>query len=80
MIVGMCCFIDPEPFGPLHLSPHVIHTILRFFRQILSTARFLEKLVRKKLNQTGPRFSQWINLLYKNIFCKTLLLCGYCFV
>jgi hypothetical protein len=29
MIVGMCCFLDPEPFGPLHLSPHVIHTILR---------------------------------------------------
>jgi hypothetical protein len=33
MIVGICWFIDPEPFGPLHLPPHVIHTILRFFLQ-----------------------------------------------
>jgi hypothetical protein len=55
MIVGIYCFLDPEPFGPLHLPPHVIHTILRFSHsQILSTARFSEKLVRKKLNQIGP--------------------------
>jgi hypothetical protein len=29
-IVGICCFLDPKPFGPLRLPSHAIHTILRF--------------------------------------------------
>jgi hypothetical protein len=31
MIVGIYCFVDPEPFRLLHLLSHIIHTILRFF-------------------------------------------------
>jgi hypothetical protein len=33
MIVRICCFLDLEPFGPLHLHLHVITMILRFFPQ-----------------------------------------------
>jgi hypothetical protein len=53
-IVGIHHFLDPKPFGPLHLPPYVIPTILRFFHSyIISTTSFSEKLVRTKLNQTG---------------------------
>jgi hypothetical protein len=57
MIVGMCCFLDPEPFGPLHLSPHVIHTILRFFPQPDSLhSQILRKAGQKKA-EPRERFS-----------------------
>jgi hypothetical protein len=32
-IVEIHRFLDPRPFGPLHLPPYVIPTILRFFEQ-----------------------------------------------
>jgi hypothetical protein len=55
MIVGICCFLDPKPFGPLHLLPHVIHTILRFFSQPDSLySQIFRKADQKKLKQTGP--------------------------
>jgi hypothetical protein len=48
-IVGICCFLDPKPFGPLHLSLHVIHTILRFFPQPNSLhSQILRKAGQKK--------------------------------
>jgi hypothetical protein len=33
VIVEIHRFLDPEPFGPLHLPPHIIPTIHRFFSQ-----------------------------------------------
>jgi hypothetical protein len=55
MIVGICCFLDPEPFGPLHLSPHVIHTILRFFSQPDSLhSQILRKAGQKKAEPNRP--------------------------
>jgi hypothetical protein len=55
MIVGMCYFLDPEPFGPLHLSPHVIHTILRFFPQPDSLhSQILRKAGQKKAEPNMP--------------------------
>jgi hypothetical protein len=32
-IVGICHFLDHEPYGQLYLPPHVIPTILRFSPQ-----------------------------------------------
>jgi hypothetical protein len=55
MIVGICCFLDPEPFGPLHLPPHVIHTILRFFSQPDSLhSQILRKAGQKKAEPNRP--------------------------
>jgi hypothetical protein len=49
MIAEICHFLDPKPYGLLHLSSHNFYDT-----QILSTTRFLEKLIREKLKQTGP--------------------------
>jgi hypothetical protein len=55
MIVGICCFLDPEPFRPLHLPPHVIHTILRFFSQPDSLySQILRKAGQKKVEPNRP--------------------------
>jgi hypothetical protein len=54
-IVGICCFLDPEHFGPLHLPPHVIHTILRFFPQPDSLhSQILRKAGQKKAEPNRP--------------------------
>ena len=54
-IVGICCFLDPEHFGPLHLPPHVIHTILRFFPQPDSLHnQILRKAGQKKAEPNRP--------------------------
>jgi hypothetical protein len=42
-IVGICRFLDPEPFGPLHLTSHVIPTILRSSPQPDSQKSWSEK-------------------------------------
>jgi hypothetical protein len=48
-------FLDPGPFEPLHLPPHIIPTILRFFAQSDSFhGQILRKSCQKKLNQIGP--------------------------
>jgi hypothetical protein len=55
MIVGICCFLDPEPFGPLHLPSHVIHTILRFFSQPDSLhGQILRKAGQRKAKPNRP--------------------------
>jgi hypothetical protein len=55
MIVGICWFLDPEPFGPLHLPPHVIHTILRFFPQPDSLhSQIFRKAGQKKAEPNSP--------------------------
>lgn len=41
-IVEIHSFLDPKPFRPLHHLPHVIH------RQILSIAKFSEKISEKR--------------------------------
>jgi hypothetical protein len=51
VIIGIRNFLYTEPYEQLYLSLHVIVMILKFS----PTARFSEKLVRKKLNQTCPR-------------------------
>jgi hypothetical protein len=53
-IVEICSFLDLEPFRPLHLPPHVMHTIFRFFPQSDSLhSQILRKnWSEKKLNQT----------------------------
>jgi hypothetical protein len=53
-IVAIRPFLDPEPYGYLHLPPHVIPTILRFSSQLDSPHnQILRKTCQKKLNQTG---------------------------
>jgi hypothetical protein len=55
MIVGICCFLDPGPFGPLHLPPHVIHIILKFFSQPDSLhSQILRKAGQKKAEPNRP--------------------------
>jgi hypothetical protein len=39
MIIGIHHFLDLEPFEPLHPSPYVIPTILRFFKHLDSLLR-----------------------------------------
>jgi hypothetical protein len=33
-VVGINHFLDHKPYDPLHLTSHVIHTILRFFSRL----------------------------------------------
>jgi hypothetical protein len=55
MIVGICCFLDPESFRPLHLAPHVIHIILKFFSQSDSLhSQILRKAGQKKAEPNRP--------------------------
>jgi hypothetical protein len=62
-------FLDHEPFGPLHLAPHVILTIHKFFSQRApQPAKFSEKLVRKKLNQTYYMKHEHYFLFYWKFF------------
>jgi hypothetical protein len=57
MIVGICCFLDPKPFGPLHFPLYVIHTILRFFPQLDSLhSQILRKTGQKKTEPNRPSF------------------------
>jgi hypothetical protein len=46
-IVGNRHFLHPKPYGLSYLPPYIISTILRFS----------EKLLRKKLNQTGRHYA-----------------------
>jgi hypothetical protein len=56
IIVGICWFLDPEPFRPLHLPPHVIHTILRFFPQPDSLhSQIFRKAGQKKAEPNTPK-------------------------
>jgi hypothetical protein len=60
-IVKIHHFLNPKLYGHLHHHQHDI--------QILFPTRFLEKLVRKKLNQTVPWTRQLeIKLFFKSIF------------
>jgi hypothetical protein len=47
-IVEIHRFLDPRPFGPLHLPPHVISTILRFFPEPYSLHRHILRKVDQK--------------------------------
>jgi hypothetical protein len=54
-IVEICSFLDPEPFRPLHLPPHVMHTIRRFFPQPDSLhSQILRKAGQKKAEPNRP--------------------------
>jgi hypothetical protein len=67
-IVGICCFLDPEPFGPLHLPSHVIHTILKFSTKSDSLySQIIRKAGQKKLNQV---YNKIINLWYQISFIR----------
>jgi hypothetical protein len=54
-IVVIRRFLDLEPFGLLHLYPHVIPMIPRFFPQLgsLHSQILRKRWLEKKLNQTG---------------------------
>jgi hypothetical protein len=59
MIVGICCFLNPEPFRPLHLPPHVIHTIFKFFSQPdFLHNQILRKAGQKKAEPNMPMISR----------------------
>jgi hypothetical protein len=54
-IVRIHLFLDPEPFGSLHLPPHVIPMILRFFPQLDSLYnQILKKAGQKKDEPNTP--------------------------
>jgi hypothetical protein len=59
-IIGICHFLDAKPYGHVHLTPHVIPTILKLFPQPDSPKRSSEK----KLNQTSTIVTSSLMLLF----------------
>jgi hypothetical protein len=55
MKVGIRHFLDPKPYEPLHLPPHVILTIFRFSPQLDSPhCQILRKARPKKAETNRP--------------------------
>jgi hypothetical protein len=74
MIVEICCFLDLEPFRPLHLPPHVIHTILIFFLQPDSLhSQILRKSWSEKAEPNRPRYyrlMKWYGVTHQSLLPK----------